>query len=80
VIPFKAACGDDPEELFGSQGFRFPVDPESQIAIFFAAAERKDLLQMQEAAGDILPLFVVNRFDVAPVVLRLFDFSVRIKW
>ena len=79
MVPFQAACGDDPEELFGSQGFCLSVDPESQMAVFFADAERKDLLQVEEAAGDILPLFVVNRFDVAPVVLRLFNFPVRIK-
>ena len=48
------------------------------MAVFFADAERKDLLQVEEAAGDVLPLFVVDRFDVAPVVLRLFDFPVRI--
>jgi hypothetical protein len=33
---------------------------------------------MQETAGDILPLLVVNRFDVAPVVLRFLNSSVRI--
>jgi hypothetical protein len=79
VVPFRAACWDDPEKLFGSQGFRLPVDPESQIAVFFADAERKDLRQMEEAGDDILPLFVVNRFDVAPVVLRFFEFLIRIK-
>ena len=79
MVPFQTACGDDPEELFGSEGFRLSVDPESQMAVFFANAERKDLLQMEEAAGDVLPLFVVNRFDVVSVVLRFFDFPVRIK-
>ena len=53
VVPFQAAGWDDPEELFGGQGFRFSVDRESQMAVFFADAERKDLLQVQEAAGDI---------------------------
>ena len=76
VISFQAACWDDLEELFGGQGFRLPVDLESQVAVFFADAERKDLLKMQEATDDILPFFVVNGFDVAPVILRLFDFSV----
>ena len=42
------------------------------------ATSRKDLLEVKEAAGDVFTLFVVNRFDVAPVVLRFFDFSVRI--
>jgi hypothetical protein len=79
MVPFRAACGNDPGELFGGQGFRLPVDPESQMAVFFADAERKDLLQMEEAADDVLPLFVVNRFDVAPVVLHLLDGSVRMK-
>jgi hypothetical protein len=79
VVPFQTPCGDDPEELFRSQGFGLAVDPESQVAVIFADAERKNLLQVQEAADDILPLLVVNRFDVAPVVLRLFDFLVRIK-
>ena len=79
MVSFQAACGDDPKKLFGSQGFHLPVDPESHMAVFFANAERKDLLQMEEAAGDVFPLFVVNWFDVAPVVLRLFDFLVRIK-
>ena len=79
VVPFQAACGDDPEELFGSQGFRLSVDPESQMAVFFADAKRKDLLQVEEATGDVFPLFVVDRFDVAPVILRLFNVSVRIK-
>jgi len=78
VISFQTACADDPEELFGSQGLRLPVDPESQMAVLFADAERKDLFQIEEAAGDVFPLFVVNWFDVAPVVLRLFDFPVRI--
>ena len=78
MIPFQAACWDDLEKLFGSQGFRLPVDPESQMAVFFADAERKDLLKVQEAAGDVFPLLVVNRFDVAPVILRRFDGSVRI--
>ena len=73
MVPFQAARWDDPEKLFGSQGFRLSVDPESQMAIFFANAERKDLFQMQETAGNILPLLVVDRFDVAPVVLRLLD-------
>jgi hypothetical protein len=79
MVPFQAACGDDLEKLFGSQGFRLPVDPQSQMAVFSADAERKGLLQLQEAADDIFPLFVVNRFDVAPVVLRFFDFPVRTK-
>jgi hypothetical protein len=76
MIAFQAACWDDPEELFGSQGFRLSADPESQMAVFFADAERKDLLQMEEATGDILPLFVVNGLDHASVIVRLFDFSV----
>jgi hypothetical protein len=79
VAPFQAACWDDPEELLGSQEFRLPVDPESQMAVLFADAERKDLLQMEEAADNIFPLLVVNGFDVGPVVLCLFDFPVRIK-
>ena len=61
MVSFQAACGDDPEELVGSQGFRLPTDPESQVAVSFPDTERKDLLQIKEAAGDILPLFVVNR-------------------
>jgi len=73
VISFQAACWDDPEKLFGSQGFRLPVDPESQKAVFFADAEPKDLLQMEEAAHDVLAFFIVNRCDVAPVV---FAFSI----
>ena len=76
MIPFQAAGWDDPEELFRSQGFRLPVDPESQVAVLFADTEPKDFLQVQEAADDILPLFVVNRFDVARVVLRFFNSSV----
>jgi len=76
VISFQTACWDDPEELFGSQGFGLSVDPKSQVAVLFADAERKYLLQIEEAADDILPLFVVNRFNVAPVMLRFFDFSV----
>ena len=76
MVPFQAACGDDPEELFGSQGFRLSIDPESQMAVLFADAECKDLFQVEEAADDILPLFVVNRFDVAPVILRFFNSSV----
>jgi hypothetical protein len=79
VVPFQAACWDDPQELFGGQGFCLPVDPESQVAVLFADAEPKDLLQTEEAAGDVLPLFVVNWFDVAPVMKRLFDFPVWIK-
>jgi hypothetical protein len=47
------------------------------MPVFFA--ERKDLLQVQEATGNVLPLFVVDQFDVAPAVLRFFDFPVRIK-
>jgi hypothetical protein len=78
MIPFQAACGDNPEKLFGGQGFRLSVDPDSQMAVFFADAEGKDLLQIEEAAGNILPLFVVNWFDVAPVVLHFLDFQVRI--
>jgi hypothetical protein len=73
-----AACGDNPEELLRSQGFRLSVDSESQMAVFFGDTEGKDLLQIEETAGDILRLFIVNRYDVAPVVLRFFDFSVRI--
>jgi len=79
VVPFQTACWDNPEKLFRSQGFRFPVDPESQTAVFFANAERKDLLQMQEAADDVLPLCAINQFDVSPVVLRFFDGPGRIK-
>ena len=51
VVPFRAACWDDQEKLLRSQGFCFPVDPESQMAVSFADAERKDLLQMEEAAA-----------------------------
>ncbi len=47
--------------------------------LFFANAECKDLLQMEEAADDVFALFVVDRFDFAPVVLRLLDGSVWIK-
>jgi hypothetical protein len=79
VVPFEAASWDDPEELFGSQGFRFSVDSESQMAVSFPDIERKDLLRLEEAAGDILPFFVVNGFDVAPVILRLLDLPGRIK-
>ena len=79
MIPFQAARWVHPEELLRGQGFRLSVDAESQVAVFFANAERKDLLQVEEAAGDIFPLFVVNRFDVVSVVLRFFDFPVRIK-
>jgi hypothetical protein len=49
------------------------------MAVFFADAEPKDPLQIKEAAGDILSLFVVNWFDIVPVVLRFFGFPVRIK-
>ena len=63
----------------GVRGSVFPVDPESQVAVFFANTEPEDLLQIEEAADDVFPLFVVNRFDVAPVILRLFNFAVRIK-
>jgi len=74
VVPFQAAGWDNPVKLFRSQGFYLPIDRESRMAVFFADAERKDLLQIKEAADDVLPLFVVNRFDVAPLVLPLFDF------
>jgi hypothetical protein len=49
------------------------------MAVFFANTKGKDLLQAQEAAGDVFPLSVVDRFDVASVVLRFFEFSVWIK-
>ena len=78
MVPSQAACWDDPEELFRGQGFRLSVDPESKMAVFFADTERIDLFQMEEAADDVLPLFVVDRFDVAPVVLRFFNSSVGI--
>ena len=58
MIPFQAACWNDPEQLVRSEGFGLSVDPESQMAVFFADAERKDLHQMQEATDDILPLFL----------------------
>jgi hypothetical protein len=79
MIAFQAAFWDDPEELFGSQGLRLSFDPECQVAVFFADVEPKDLLERQDVAGDILPLFVVNRFDVPPVVLRFLEGSVWIK-
>jgi hypothetical protein len=44
VVPFQVACGEYPEELLRSQGFRLPVDPESQVAVLFANTERIDLL------------------------------------
>ena len=68
--------------LFGGllpQGFRLPVDPESQMTVFSVNSKTKDIFEVQEAAGDVLPFLVVNRFDVAPVVLRFLDGSVRIK-
>ena len=49
------------------------------MAVLFADAERKDLLQMEETADDVFPLFVVNWFDVTPVILRLFDSPFGIK-
>ena len=76
MIPFQAACWDDPEELVGSQGFGLSVDPESQMAVFFADAERKDLLQLEEATGDVLSFFVVHGLDHASVMVGLFDFPV----
>ena len=79
MMSLQAACWDDPEKLLGSQGFCLPDDQESQMAVCFDNAEHKDLLKMKEATGDPLPLFVVNRFDVASVVLRFFEFPVRIK-
>jgi hypothetical protein len=79
VVPFQAACWDQPEELLRSQGFCLCVDPESQMAVLFADAERKDFLQTEEAADDVFSLFAVNRVDVAPAVLRLFELPVRIK-
>jgi len=79
VVPFQAACGDDPEKLLRSQGFRLSVDPECQMAVFFANAERKDLLQMEETADDVFLLFVVHGLDHASAILRLFNFPVRIK-
>lgn len=60
-------------------GVPSPVDPENQVAVFFPDAESENLLKMEEAAGDFLPLFDVTGFDVAPVVLRFFDFPVWIK-
>ena len=39
---------------------------------------RKDLLQVEEAADDILPFFVVNRFDRCTHGTGLLDFAVRI--
>jgi hypothetical protein len=48
------------------------------MAIFIPEAERKDLLQVQEAAGDFPSLFAVNGFNVVSVILRLLDGSVRI--
>jgi hypothetical protein len=38
------------------------------MAVIFADAERKDLLQMKEAADDILPFLVVNGFDHASMM------------
>jgi len=76
MVRFQAACWDDPEKLFGSQGFRLPIDPESQVVVFFANAERKDLLQLEEATGDVLSFFVVHGLDHASVMVRLFDFPV----
>jgi hypothetical protein len=63
---------DDPDEFFGSERFHLSVDPENQMAVFFAEAERKDLLQMEEAADDVFPLFVVHGLDNASVMVRLF--------
>ena len=74
MIPFQAACWDNPEKLFGGKWFRLSADLERQMAVSLANAECKDLLQIEEAAGDVFPLLIVNRFDVAPVVLRFFRF------
>ena len=76
MVRFQVARWVHPGELFGSQGFRFPVNPESQVAVFFANAERKDLLQLEEATGDVLSFFVVHGLDHASVMVRLFDFPV----
>ena len=56
VIPSQAAGWDDPEELIRSQGFRLSVDPKSQVAVFFADAERTNLLQAG-GGGRCLPTF-----------------------
>jgi hypothetical protein len=79
MVAFQTACGDDPEKLFRSQGFCLSVDPECQVAVFFADAERKDILEVQKATGDVLPLFVANRCYVVSVILRFLEGSVRIK-
>jgi len=79
MISLQAACWDDPEELFRSQGLRLAVDLKSQVAVFFANTEAKDLLQMEEAADDVFPLFAVNGLEHASVMVRLFGFPVRIK-
>jgi len=68
VVPFQAACWDDPEELLGSQGFCLPVDPESQVAVFFPNAERRNLLQLEEAADDIFPL-VLKMLNTGRILL-----------
>ena len=49
------------------------------MTVFSVNSKTKDIFEVQEAAGDVLPFLVVNRFDVAPVVLRFLDGSVRIK-
>jgi hypothetical protein len=67
VISFQADCWDDPEKLFGSQGFRLSEDLESQVAVFFADAEPKDLLQIEGAAAAIVRRSNLNADGPRPV-------------
>jgi hypothetical protein len=68
IIAFQTAWWDDLEKLFGSQGFGLSVDAESQMAVLFGNTECKDLFQVEEAADDVFPLFVVNGLDLASVM------------
>ena len=78
MVPFQTACGDDPEELFGKQGFCLSVDLESEMAVVLNADAKIFSRWRRRRAIPSHFLSSIGLY-VAPVMLRLFGFPVRIK-
>jgi hypothetical protein len=46
MVSFETSRGDDPEEIFRSQGFHLSFDRDRQVAVLLADPEAKDFIEV----------------------------------
>src|SRR4030067_1146932 len=72
VVTLQFSLGQDPSKTLGCDVLKFSVDRGCQMTVFSGKAETEDLLQVHKATGDFLPLFMIDGFYQAALVLSLF--------